>query len=119
MLGTGKTTCRVLHPVLGSSVQESHGATGKSPTKTAKMLKRLEHLSHKKMLGELGVWSGEEKTLGGFNQCIIYLKGGCKKERPRLLSVVSSDSSRGNGHKMKYGKFLSERQETLFYCAGD
>ena len=34
-----------------------------------------------------------------------YLKRGCEKDRATLLSVLSSDRTRGSGHRLKHRRF--------------
>jgi len=73
----------------------------------------MEHLSSEDRLRELGLFS-LEKALGRSESSLSVTKGVYNKEADGLFSRVCCDRTRGNGFKLKEGRFRLDIRKKLF-----
>ncbi|KAK4832815.1 hypothetical protein QYF61_025683 [Mycteria americana] len=70
----------------------------------------------KAMLAAMNAYSSLEKTRlqGDLIVAFLYIKGACKKDGERLFTKACSGTTRGNGFKLKEGRFRLDIQKAFF-----
>ena len=92
--------------VLSSQYKKDTELLERVQRRAIKMIRRQEHFPYGDRLRELGLFSLEKRRLqGNLIEAFQYLKGAYKKEGSQLFTRVDNSRTRGNGFKLKEGRF--------------
>ena len=87
--------------------------------KATKMIRGLEPLPYRDMLRELGLFNLEKRRLrGDLTATFQYLKRGHKQEGSRLFGSIDKSRTRGNGLRLKEGRFRLDVRGKFFTVRG-
>jgi len=112
---SGETPPGVLCPALEPSAQEGHGPIGAGPEEATKTIRGLEHLFCEDRLRELGLFSLKKGRLwGDLIVAFQYLEEAYQKDGDRLFSRACCNKIRGNGFKLKEGRFRLDIRKKFF-----
>ena len=79
------------------------------------MIREMEHLSCEERLRQLGLFSLEKRKLRGYLIVAFqYLKWDDKRAGEGHFTRACSDRTRGNGFKLRDGRFRFDRRKKFF-----